>query len=140
MLRIVRWRRAPRCTRHDPSRGMHARLREAHPRQRKRLPSKIDVSMQYPGDPEKGERSSLFRVLARTPFNSSSVQKFVRPLLAPRASAPLRPAPGASEDGSGSQPSLRVRGGFLSFFGGISYQIRILLYRDVSRMYPACIL
>ena len=35
MLRIVRWRRAPRCTRHDPSRGMHARLREAHPRQRK---------------------------------------------------------------------------------------------------------
>jgi hypothetical protein len=30
-----------------------------------------------------------------------SVQKFVRPLLAPRASAPLRPAPGAStEDGA----------------------------------------
>ena len=26
-----------------------------------------------PGDPEKGERSSLFRVLARTPFNSCSV-------------------------------------------------------------------
>ena len=52
-----------------------------------------------PGDPEKGERSSLFRVLARTPFNSC-VQKFVQPLLAPRASAPLRPAPGASEDGA----------------------------------------
>ena len=31
-------------------------------------------------------------------------------------------------------------GGFLSFLGGISYQIRILLYRDVSCMYPACIL
>ena len=30
--------------------------------------------------------------------------------------------------------------GFLSFLGGISYQIRILLYRDVSCMYPACIL
>ena len=27
--------------------------------------------MSYPGDPEKGERSSLFRVLARTPFNST---------------------------------------------------------------------
>ena len=31
--------------------------------------------LQNPGDPEKGERSSLFRVLARTPFNSC-----VRPL------------------------------------------------------------
>ena len=40
-----------------------------------------------PGDPEKGERSSLFRVLARTPFNLS-VQKFVRPLVAPRAPPP----------------------------------------------------
>ena len=33
-------------------------------------------------------------------------------------------------------PATRVRGGFLSFLGGISYQIRILLYRDVSCMYP----
>jgi hypothetical protein len=26
------------------------------------------------------------------------------------------------------------------FFGGVSYQIRILMYHDVSCMYPACIL
>ena len=34
----------------------------------------------------------------------------------------------------------RERGCFQSFWGGISYQIRILLYRDVSKMYLACIL
>jgi hypothetical protein len=33
-----------------------------------------------------------------------------------------------------------VGGGFLSFFGGGSYRIRILMYFDVSCMYPACIL
>jgi len=33
-----------------------------------------------------------------------------------------------------------VRGGFLSFLGGGSYRIRILMYFDVSCMYPACIL
>ena len=37
-------------------------------------------------------------------------------------------------------PLPRVTGGFLSFLGGISYQIRILLYRDVSCMYLVCIL
>ena len=47
----------------------------------------------YPGDPvKKGERSSLFRVLARTPFNSS-----------------VRAPAGASVGGrSGSQPSLHL--------------------------------
>ena len=43
---------------------------------------------------EKGERSSLFRVLARTPFNSSvraSVLPFLPPC--PAASAPQLPAP-----------------------------------------------
>ena len=34
----------------------------------------------------------------------------------------------------------RVRGGFLSFLGGGSYRIRILMYFDVSCMYLACIL
>ncbi len=33
-----------------------------------------------------------------------------------------------------------VRGGFLSFWGRVSYRIRILMYFDVSCMYPACIL
>ena len=33
-----------------------------------------------------------------------------------------------------------VRGGFLSFLGGVSYRIRILMYCDVSCMYPECIL
>ena len=32
------------------------------------------------------------------------------------------------------------RGGFLSFLGVVSYRIRILMYFDVSCMYPACIL
>jgi hypothetical protein len=62
----------------------------------------------YPGDPEKGERSSLFRVLARTPFNSS-----VRPKICPasRRSARLRPAAAGSRrvgGRSGSQPSLHL--------------------------------
>ena len=33
-------------------------------------------------------------------------------------------------------PPSRVRGGFLSFLGVVSYRIRILMYRDVSCMYP----
>ena len=33
-------------------------------------------------------------------------------------------------------PTIRVRGGFLSFLGVVSYRIRILMYRDVSSMYP----
>jgi hypothetical protein len=33
-----------------------------------------------------------------------------------------------------------VTGGFLSFFGGGSYRIRILMYFDVSCMYPDRIL
>ena len=32
------------------------------------------------------------------------------------------------------------KGGFLSFLGGGSYRIHILMYHDVSCMYPACIL
>ena len=34
----------------------------------------------------------------------------------------------------------RITWGFLSFFGGGSYWIRILMYRDVSGLYPDCIL
>ena len=40
----------------------------------------------------------------------------------------------------GGEGGYGVRGGFLSFLRGVSYQIRILMYRDVSCMYPACIL
>ena len=40
------------------------------PHRRTRLvPEALSIRIN-PGDPEKGERSSLFRVLARTPFNS----------------------------------------------------------------------
>ena len=39
----------------------------------------------------------------------------------------------------GAAPA-RERGGFLSFLGVVSYRIRILMYFDVSCMYPACIL
>ena len=59
----------------------------------------------HPGDPEKGERSSLFTAssgywLGPPLIRPSLLQPFVQPLLAPRASAPLRPAPGASQDGA----------------------------------------
>ena len=60
------------CNRHVPHRSLA-------PRGRLLLFSKAS-QLNNPGDPEKGERSSLFRVLARTPFNSC-VQKFVQPLL-----------------------------------------------------------
>ena len=36
---------------------------------RTRYGTRAHANATYPGDPEKGERSSLFRVLARTPFN-----------------------------------------------------------------------
>ena len=37
-----------------------------------RAARRTEGNLGYPGDPEKGERSSLFRVLARTPFISSA--------------------------------------------------------------------
>ena len=59
----------------------------------------------YPGDPEKGERSSLFRVLARTPFNSCVRPTFFsKPLL---CSARLRPAAAGSRRVGGRSCSQR---------------------------------
>ena len=55
-------------------------------------------------------------------------------LQAPQGGGPAGPSPLAGGPHGG------VRGGFLSFLGGVSYRIRILMYFDVSCMYPACIL
>jgi hypothetical protein len=43
-------------------------------------------------------------------------------------------------DGDEAAAQQGVRGGFLSFLGVVSYRIRILMYSDVSCMYPKCIL
>ena len=59
--------------------------------------------------------------------------------LPPNTAFPM-PLPPLTSPSTSAAPTLRVTGGFLSFLGGISYQIRILLYRDVSCMYLVCIL
>jgi hypothetical protein len=62
-----------------------------------------------PGDPEKGERSSLSGYWLGPPLiRAPSVLPFFCAPRDARASAPLRPAPGASEDGAAHQPSLHL--------------------------------
>jgi hypothetical protein len=98
-----------------PQRGGGARARALRQRingVRTSLLKRLAAALAFSGSPEyyvghiilgtlKKASAAACRVLARTPFNSS-----VRPtffcLRAMRASAPLRPAPGASEDGAAS--------------------------------------
>ena len=68
------------------------------------------TTIQNPGDPEKGERSSLFKVLARTPFNScSSYSTFFPGLSLLRAPPRLRPAAAGSRRVGGRSCSQRSK-------------------------------
>jgi hypothetical protein len=59
------------------------------------------TDLKYPGDPEKGERSSLSGYWLGPPLirACSVLPFFLRSARNARLRAPLRPAPGASEDG-----------------------------------------
>ena len=76
------------------------------PRGRRRAPPNQNVHYKILGTRKKGERSSLFRVLARTPFNSSVLLLYLFFHLSP-CSARLRPAAAGSRRVAGrscSQP------------------------------------
>ena len=98
-----------------------------------------------PGDPEsaKGKaprRAARGRAAARPGHESGSTQKHKNEVGSSSHRSNLcDPCARVSPCVPCLSPP-RVRGGFLSFLGGVSYRIRILMYFDVSCMYPACIL